>query len=174
MCMVKHDDYITWRLSSRLGDSRRSGAHVVQQEHARLRRLLQIVVQCRERLRQPPQRGQQPLIAPRGGAHQRASAAPAPVRRGMDGSPVRDAELAGPPEHEVRVRALGHPLRDRLEERREERGGEVAKRGRHRIRFLVTSTREIDLSAYMAAWLKGLKLPTAVRVSADIDPYSFL
>ena len=47
-------------------------------------------------------------------------------------------------------------------------------RGRHRIRFLVTSTREIDLSAYMAAWLKGLKLPTAVRVSADIDPYSFL
>lgn len=47
-------------------------------------------------------------------------------------------------------------------------------RGRHRIRFLVTSTREIDLSAYMAAWLKGLKLPNPVRVSADIDPYSFL
>mmetsp|Transcript_13079 Transcript_13079/g.52728 ORF Transcript_13079/g.52728 Transcript_13079/m.52728 type:complete len:279 (-) Transcript_13079:2009-2845(-) len=133
-CMVKRDDYITSRLSSRLRDSRRRGADVVQQEHARLRRLLQIVVQVRERLRQPSQRGQQPLVAPRRGSHQRARAAYAPVRRGVDGPPVRDAELAGPPEHEVRVRALGHPLRDRLEERREERGGEVAKRGRHRIR----------------------------------------
>lgn len=47
-------------------------------------------------------------------------------------------------------------------------------RGRHRLRFLVTAPREVDLSAYMAAWLKTLKLPTAARVSADIDPYSFL
>lgn len=47
-------------------------------------------------------------------------------------------------------------------------------RGRHRIRFLVTSPRDVDLSAYMAAWLKGLKLPNPVRISADIDPYSFL
>jgi primosomal protein N' (replication factor Y) len=47
-------------------------------------------------------------------------------------------------------------------------------RGRHRIRFLVTSPRDVDLSAYMAAWLGALKLPSAVRVSADIDPYSFL
>ncbi|MCZ4297132.1 primosomal protein N' [Henriciella marina] len=47
-------------------------------------------------------------------------------------------------------------------------------RGRHRIRFLITSPRDVDLSAYMAAWLKGLKLPNPVRISADIDPYSFL
>ena len=47
-------------------------------------------------------------------------------------------------------------------------------RGRHRIRFLITSPREVDLSAYMAAWLAALKLPSAVRISADIDPYSFL
>ncbi|MEQ8558281.1 MAG: primosomal protein N' [Henriciella sp.] len=47
-------------------------------------------------------------------------------------------------------------------------------RGRHRIRFLVTSARDVDLSAYMAAWLTAMKLPSAVRVSADIDPYSFL
>ena len=47
-------------------------------------------------------------------------------------------------------------------------------RGRHRIRFLITSPRDVDLSAYMAAWLKDLKLPNPVRISADIDPYSFL
>ena len=47
-------------------------------------------------------------------------------------------------------------------------------RGRHRIRFLITSARDVDLSAYMTAWLKALKLPGPVRVSADIDPYSFL
>ncbi|MEL8056168.1 MAG: primosomal protein N' [Pseudomonadota bacterium] len=47
-------------------------------------------------------------------------------------------------------------------------------RGRHRLRFLITSPRDVDLSAYMAAWLSALKLPNAARVSADIDPYSFL
>lgn len=47
-------------------------------------------------------------------------------------------------------------------------------RGRHRLRFLITAPREIDLSAYMAAWLKVLKLPNAARVAVDIDPYSFL
>ncbi|MEM9937555.1 MAG: primosomal protein N' [Pseudomonadota bacterium] len=47
-------------------------------------------------------------------------------------------------------------------------------RGRHRLRFLITAPRDVDLSAYMAAWLSALKLPNAARVSADIDPYSFL
>ncbi|MHA7898286.1 MAG: primosomal protein N' [Henriciella sp.] len=47
-------------------------------------------------------------------------------------------------------------------------------RGRHRLRFLITAPRDIDLSAYMAAWLKDLKLPNAARVAVDIDPYSFL
>lgn len=47
-------------------------------------------------------------------------------------------------------------------------------RGRHRLRFLITARRDIDLSAYMAVWLKGLKLPSAARVAVDIDPYSFL
>jgi len=47
-------------------------------------------------------------------------------------------------------------------------------RGRHRLRFLITAPRDVDLSAYMAAWLSLLKLPNAARVSADIDPYSFL
>lgn len=47
-------------------------------------------------------------------------------------------------------------------------------RGRHRLRFLITAPREVDLSAYMATWLRGLKLPNAARVAVDIDPYSFL
>ncbi|MEM6654055.1 MAG: primosomal protein N', partial [Pseudomonadota bacterium] len=47
-------------------------------------------------------------------------------------------------------------------------------RGRHRLRFLITAPRDIDLSAYMTAWLKQLKLPNAARVAVDIDPYSFL
>lgn len=47
-------------------------------------------------------------------------------------------------------------------------------RGRHRRRFLIKSTRTVDLSAYMAAWTGRLKLPSQVRLSVDIDPYSFL
>lgn len=47
-------------------------------------------------------------------------------------------------------------------------------RGRHRLRFLITAPREVDLSAYMSTWLRALKLPNAARVAVDIDPYSFL
>lgn len=47
-------------------------------------------------------------------------------------------------------------------------------RGRHRRRFLVKCPRSVDLSAYMTAWTARLKLPSQVRLSVDIDPYSFL
>jgi primosomal protein N' (replication factor Y) len=47
-------------------------------------------------------------------------------------------------------------------------------RGRHRRRFLIKAPRSVDLSAYMAAWEAKVKVPSAVRVSIDIDPYSFL
>lgn len=47
-------------------------------------------------------------------------------------------------------------------------------RGRHRLRFLITAPRDVDLSAYMSAWLAAIKLPNAARVAVDIDPYSFL
>lgn len=47
-------------------------------------------------------------------------------------------------------------------------------RGRHRRRFLIKSPRSVDLSAYMSAWISEVKLPSSVRLSVDIDPYSFL
>ncbi|MEL6474352.1 MAG: primosomal protein N' [Pseudomonadota bacterium] len=47
-------------------------------------------------------------------------------------------------------------------------------RGRHRRRFLVQASKAVNLSAYMAAWRRALKTPGDVRISVDIDPYSFL
>ncbi|MEO0882330.1 MAG: primosomal protein N' [Pseudomonadota bacterium] len=47
-------------------------------------------------------------------------------------------------------------------------------RGRHRRRFLVKSAKSVNLSAYMAAWRKQMKVPGNMRVSVDVDPYSFL
>ena len=50
-----------------------------------------------------------------------------------------------------------------------------ATRGRHRWRLLVKAPRELDVQAYVRAWLDGLpKRPPDVRLSIDIDPYSFL
>ncbi len=47
-------------------------------------------------------------------------------------------------------------------------------RGRTRLRFLVKTGRNVNIQAYMQAWLGELKVPGRVRVSVDIDPYSFL
>lgn len=47
-------------------------------------------------------------------------------------------------------------------------------RGRHRRRFLVQSGRAVNLSAYMATWRAAMKVPSAVRVAVDVDPYSFM
>jgi primosomal protein N' (replication factor Y) len=47
-------------------------------------------------------------------------------------------------------------------------------RGRRRKRFLVRADRTVDLQAFMAAWRARAKIPASVRVTVDIDPYSFL
>jgi primosomal protein N' (replication factor Y) len=48
-------------------------------------------------------------------------------------------------------------------------------RGRHRWRILVKAPRELDLQAYLRAWLGALpKAPNDLRLVVDIDPYSFL
>ena len=47
-------------------------------------------------------------------------------------------------------------------------------RGRRRKRFLVRADRDVDLQAYLRAWLAELKIPGSVRLGVDVDPYSFL
>ncbi|MGB5093442.1 MAG: primosomal protein N' [Parvibaculum sp.] len=47
-------------------------------------------------------------------------------------------------------------------------------RGRTRLRFLVKAGRNVNVQAFTQAWLSGIKVPNAVRISVDIDPYSFL
>jgi primosomal protein N' (replication factor Y) len=48
-------------------------------------------------------------------------------------------------------------------------------RGRHRWRLLVKAPRDVDLQAYLRAWLATLPKPPAdLRLTVDIDPYSFL
>jgi primosomal protein N' (replication factor Y) len=47
-------------------------------------------------------------------------------------------------------------------------------RGRRRKRFLVRANRDVDLQAFMSAWRARAKIPGSVRVTIDVDPYSFL
>lgn len=47
-------------------------------------------------------------------------------------------------------------------------------RGRFRHRILVKATKEINLQAYLSAWLSDIKLPTRIRLRVDVDSYSFL
>lgn len=48
-------------------------------------------------------------------------------------------------------------------------------RGRHRWRILVKAPREIDVQAYLRTWLGALPpLKGDLRLTVDIDPYSFL
>ncbi|PQA88806.1 primosomal protein N' [Hyphococcus luteus] len=47
-------------------------------------------------------------------------------------------------------------------------------RGMARMRLLVKTRKNVHLQAYLADWLKTVKIPGAVRVSVDINPYSFL
>lgn len=47
-------------------------------------------------------------------------------------------------------------------------------RGRHRYRLLVTARRSVALQAIIRHWLDGFNMPSSVRISVDIDPYSFV
>ncbi len=47
-------------------------------------------------------------------------------------------------------------------------------RGWHRRRFLVKAERGVHVQAVVRAWTGAIKLPSAVRLQVDIDPYSFL
>ncbi|WP_125255268.1 primosomal protein N' [Brevundimonas fluminis] len=47
-------------------------------------------------------------------------------------------------------------------------------RGRRRKRLLVRADRDVDLQGFLRAWLARVKLPSSVRLTVDVDPYSFL
>jgi primosomal protein N' (replication factor Y) len=47
-------------------------------------------------------------------------------------------------------------------------------RGRRRKRLLVRADRDVDLQGFLRAWLTRVKVPGSVRLSVDVDPYSFL
>jgi len=48
-------------------------------------------------------------------------------------------------------------------------------RGRHRWRLLVKAPRDLDVQAYLRAWLARLPKPPAdLRLTVDVDPYGFL
>ena len=47
-------------------------------------------------------------------------------------------------------------------------------RGRHRQRLLVHARRSLDVQDVIRDWLAGIEWSTKVRVSVDVDPYSFL
>jgi primosomal protein N' (replication factor Y) len=47
-------------------------------------------------------------------------------------------------------------------------------RGWHRRRFLVKAERGVHVQAVIRAWIGPIKLPSAVRLQVDIDPFSFL
>ena len=47
-------------------------------------------------------------------------------------------------------------------------------RGRHRVRLLVQSPKDFDLSGYVRFWLKSAEKPKGnLRIQIDIDPMSF-
>jgi primosomal protein N' (replication factor Y) len=47
-------------------------------------------------------------------------------------------------------------------------------RGRHRQRLLVHAARLLDVQDVIRDWLAGVDWGSKVRVSVDVDPYSFL
>ncbi|MEZ5668146.1 MAG: primosomal protein N' [Alphaproteobacteria bacterium] len=47
-------------------------------------------------------------------------------------------------------------------------------RGRHRRRLLLHAGRAVRAQPLLRQWLAGVKVPAAVRVAVDVDPYSFL
>jgi primosomal protein N' (replication factor Y) len=47
-------------------------------------------------------------------------------------------------------------------------------RGRRRKRFLIRADRNIDLQGFLGAWRARVRAPGSVRMTIDVDPYSFL
>lgn len=85
---------------------------------------------------------------------------------------ARDKPLAERAAREIVKRA---PTADRIEVLGPAEAPIAVIRGRHRWRILVKAPREDDIQGYLRAWAAEIpKMPTDVKISLDIDPYSFL
>jgi primosomal protein N' (replication factor Y) len=86
------------------------------------------------------------------------------ILSGPDGDAVRDAARvlgkAAPAAHGVKVWGPAPAFYALL-------------RGQTRERLLVQAARNVDVQAYLRAWLALVKVPNAVRVTVDVDPMSF-
>lgn len=47
-------------------------------------------------------------------------------------------------------------------------------KGRYRGRFLIRSSKSVDIQAILTSWLGETKIPSGVKLQVDIDPYNFL
>jgi primosomal protein N' (replication factor Y) len=47
-------------------------------------------------------------------------------------------------------------------------------RGRYRHRLLAHAARRVDLDEVLGGWIGDIQLPRDVRLTVDIDPYSFV
>ncbi len=47
-------------------------------------------------------------------------------------------------------------------------------RGRHRVRLLVKAQRDVNLQAFLGAWLRDIRPKGSLSLQLDVDPYNFL
>lgn len=85
---------------------------------------------------------------------------------------ARDKEMAEKFAREVARRA---PASERIDVLGPAEAPIAVVRGRYRWRLLVKAPREMDIQGYIRAWLEALpKISGDLRLTVDIDPYSFL
>lgn len=86
--------------------------------------------------------------------------------------------VAGPDEEIVQdvARALGRsaPQDQRVRTLGPAQAGIYRIRGRFRQRLLVIADKDINVQKTVQSWLKGIKIPSNVRIYVDIDPQNFL
>ena len=88
---------------------------------------------------------------------------------------ARDAGARDAAESYARSLALAAPAAKKIEVLGPAEAPLSVIRGRYRFRLLVKAPREADLQAYLRLWLKEAPKPKGdVRLTVDIDPYSFL
>ena len=87
---------------------------------------------------------------------------------------VISAGDAATADHGARLVARAAPRLDRVQVFGPAPAPLTLLRGRHRRRLLVKTDRQVNLQKVLRDWLAPLRLPSAVRLTVDIDPYNFL